>query len=211
MLEEHESGEADHVRGGLVARDEQKHGQADEFVLAELAGHHSLDHEPAEQIVGGRGPLGLHQAPEEAGQGAEGLVDLRRTGVPVHDHAAVVLEEVMVGVRDAEQVTDRHRRYRQRELGHQVRRSTEGAHPLQRLDHRLLDQRLDPPDVLDHELGRQHPPEAAVRIAVHEYEQARCVALLRRNRIQHGKPGLVLIGTKSRMPQQLPHVFMPGD
>ncbi len=211
VLQQGQRRHPDHVRGGLVARHQQQHGHAQEFLLLELPGDHALGHQSAEQVLAGVGPLVRDQVAQQAVQGLHGGADLGRTGVPVHDRAAVVLEEVVVRVGHAEQVADRHRRHRQRELVHQVGRRADLAHAAEGLVDGLLDQRLDPPDVLDHELGGQHAPEAAVGVAVHEDEQPGRALARRRDRVEDREPGAVLVGAEARVAQQLPHVLVLGD
>ncbi|OAP22167.1 hypothetical protein A4R44_06977 [Amycolatopsis sp. M39] len=124
----------------------------------------------------------------------------------------MLLEEVVVGVRDAELLADHQRRHRKRKRGHQVGGLVPGQHRVDVLVHDLLDARLQRLHPLDGELADDAAPGRAVFRRVHRDQRraqprAALLAVLEQDR----EAGVEAVRTESRVVQHRPQVLVPVE
>ncbi len=182
--------------------DQQQHRGADDLLRAHLAaGEH-----PADQVVLGLTPTLGDQLAEVVPQLLAEGPGLLRLGVEVDHLRGPGLEELVIGVRHAEQLADHQRGHRQRERRDQVRGVARGQHVLDQPVHDLLDARAHLLQAGHGELRDQQLAEPAVLGRVHADEAAGDELL-----IGVGVPRVAGVGAEPGIDQHLPHLGVPGD
>jgi hypothetical protein len=203
--------EGDHVRGGLMPGEQQEQPHAGKLRPRQLADGDLLGRYPGEQAAVRVGELSLDQVIEVCEQfvlGCQGDVHWR---AGVDQDPADPLEEVVVGVGDAEELADHKGRHWQGERRDQV----SGIRPGQHVVDELIDDMLDAwPHLLDPANGERCGDHAA---------KPRVLGVIHRDEAQHtvapGMKGLALggialpgrIGADAAVGQQSPLLGIPRD
>ncbi len=193
-----------------MARDQQDESHGDQALAVECA----VAQLPVDQVVQQTGAsvllLAVDQLTEVRLQpvaGVEHVGGLRAAQQPPR----LGLEEVVVGVRDAEQGADHHGRHGQREGGHQVRGRALGDHRVEPFVDDLLDPWPEFDGPLEGEVPDDHAPLSAV-FGVVDAEQGRsAVADPGEPLGRGGKAGPVAVGRQARVGQQRAGDRVPAD
>ncbi|MFB6977910.1 hypothetical protein [Streptomyces scopuliridis] len=127
-------------------------------------------HQPADDAVVRGVLLDLGQLGQILDQFISGRHDLGSRRTAVQQDAAAFLEVVVVLVGHAEQPADHQGRQRQRELRDQVGRRPGGGHPVEQVVGEAPDLGTHRLDLLDHEVGGEHPAQPGVVRVVHPDE-----------------------------------------
>ena len=154
VLQETDGAQRDHVGRGLVPRDEQQERHADQFWPVDRAGFLLLGDQPADHVVVGVRGLGVDEFAEVVAQFVDERLAVGDVDVAVEQGAAALLEEVVVGVGNAEQFADDQGRDRQRQRLDQVDRAVvAGEHRVDALVDDLLDAWAQAGEPFDGELA----------------------------------------------------------
>jgi hypothetical protein len=121
------------------------------------------------------------------------------------------LEEVVVGVGDAEQGADHHGRHGQCEGAHQVRRRALGGHRVEPFVHDLPDAWPEFGGPLEGEVPDDHPPLGAVLGVVDAQQGRSAVADPGEALGGGGEAGPVAVGRQTRVGQQRAGGGVPAD
>lgn len=209
VLEEGEGAQRDHVRGRLVAGDEQDLGQLDQLVTV---------HGPRFELPGGQfvqqplapfGPLALDERPEVVVQGFPRGVHLGDPGA-AQQLERLGLEELVIAVRDAEQRTDHHRGDGQREGAHQIRGSALRDHRVQQPVDGLLDPGAQGGGPFEREARDQHPALGVVLGVVHAEELDASSAAPGQPCGEHRESGVLAVGREPWVDEECPGLGMSG-
>ncbi|MFC4507771.1 MULTISPECIES: hypothetical protein [Streptomyces] len=164
VVQQGDGTEGDHVRCGLVPGEKDERGQVGGVTGADGPAVH-LFGQPRHHIVAGFGALACDELVEVLTELLLGLHDVLEAGGEVDEDLGTPLEEVVVLVRDAEQVADHQRGQGQGELFHQVGGRSLPGHLVQQLHGQALDPGPHRVDALDHEL----PGERLAHMGVHRF------------------------------------------
>ena len=186
--------------------EQHHHGDLGRFGLCQLPRPDPAC-QPGDHARTGLGWLVAHQGTQVLGHRDDGAVSLLRRGFLKQDRSAVVLEEVVVGVRHTEQLTDHQRRHGQRELRHQIRRPRPGEHRTEQLVDDPLYAGPHGRHPLDGERRNHRSPQPVVlRVVHHDEAQPRRTEPLREVR----EAGSDHLGTGSGIGEHCPLLGIPG-
>ncbi len=211
MGEQGVGAEADHVGGGLVARDEQQQGDSRQFLVGQLL----AGDEPADQVVTGVGALAADQLRDIVEDGEVGGSGLLGVGAEVEEAADGAVEAVGVLQRDAEEFADDQRGNGLGELLDEVGLPcSAGLHRVQAGLGDLLDARGEESDAPLGELPGHQPPVAAVLGCVHPDEEADLRGpdrFLAEGMVVGGVVVQFLAGAELGVREQRAHLGIAGD
>jgi hypothetical protein len=186
-----------------MTRDQQDDRQGDHVLTVELAVAQLLVDEFVEHTVAGLALLlfavdQLADVQLELVAGVEGVGGRRAA----QQAPGPAFEEVVVGVRDAEQRADHRGRHGQREGAHQLGGRPLGHHRVDPFVHDLLDARAQRGGAFEGEARDHHPPLGAVFGVVDAQQCGLPVPYGREARRRGGEVGPGPVGGQARVGQQ---------
>ena len=211
VLQQREHPDADHVRGGLVTRQQQAAGQLRGLLDADLTGFDPLG-QIRHRVLGGVVHLGLHEVAQVLRQAHHALHVVLGGGIAGQPDVGVFLEESVVFVRDAEHLADHQRRDRQSQRADELGRLGSGEDGVDVIVGDLLDGRAQALHPLEGERLGQHPAVERVFLGVGGEHRPRALV----DGGEHAlvpvrEPGLAVVDADPGVREQRPRLFVAGD
>ncbi len=208
MLQHCDGPQRDHACRGFVTGLQQNHAVHDRRLATELARRDVIGHQPAHQVVTRFALLERRQLPHVVEHGADrrGLLLVGRSRVEAL--GAVLLEELVILVGDAEQQGDHQRGHRQRESANKIGGRSSRDHVVQESVDQLLNLRTHRLGTPKGEVPGHHPPQSVVLGIVDSRE--RSPACCRRRPSLSSCPGIVF-ARQARIDQSGPDVLVAAD
>lgn len=183
--------------------DEQDHGERDQLLPADRSVRVVAVDQLVEEPLPRFRTLAVDQRAQVLLQFVAGPVDVGGAGA-AQEPLRALLEELMVGVRHAQQRADHHRRHRQGVRAHQLGGRTLPFHRVEQPVHGLLDAGAQRADPLHGEARDEHPALDVVLGIVDAEESDAALLHIREPRGRDGEVGVGAVGGQPGIGQQ-PH------
>lgn len=191
--------------------DEQQHRQRDEVLPVDLAALQPLGDEFVEDALARFLALAVDERAEVGVEPVAGVLDVGRGGA-AQQSAGLLLEELVIGVGDAEQGADHGRGQWQRVGAHQVDGGSGRRHAVEQPVDGLLDARAQRGGPFEGEVREQHAALGAVFGVVHAEEREAAPAADGRDaRVEHREVGPGAVGGEPGVGEQGPRGGVAGD